>query len=144
MRCFLLLSRRHLSRRRSSTRHGQSAHADDQQHWTDRLYSIDISQRICMSGRNNAITFHLQLVGFYKGMLTPIITVGFMNSALFFGYGATLHLLHPNDSNISKRKDLPMSEVIRLLWFTNNSLFRFSLHQSLVHLHNGYLQCQQK
>lgn len=35
-----------------------------------------------------------------------------MNSLLFAGYGLGLKILHPGESNIQARKDLPMREIL--------------------------------
>ena len=40
------------------------------------------------------------------------MSVGFLNSLLFSGYGLTLKYLHPNEKNIEHRKGLPMSEIL--------------------------------
>lgn len=53
-----------------------------------------------------------QLVGFYKGMFAPFISVGMLNSLLFSGYGLTLKYLHPNEPNVEHRKGLPMYEIL--------------------------------
>jgi solute carrier family 25 protein 45/47 len=52
------------------------------------------------------------LIGFYKGMFAPFISVGICNSLLFSGYGLTLKWLHPNEPNVEHRKGLPMSEIL--------------------------------
>uniref|UniRef100_A0AC34RI26 Mitochondrial carrier protein n=1 Tax=Panagrolaimus sp. JU765 TaxID=591449 RepID=A0AC34RI26_9BILA len=52
------------------------------------------------------------ILGFYKGMFAPFMSVGFLNSLLFSGYGLTLKYLHPNEKNIEHRKGLPMSEIL--------------------------------
>ncbi|VDK55879.1 unnamed protein product [Anisakis simplex] len=57
----------------------------------------------------NAVEF--QVSGLYRGMLVPFATVGVLHSLLFAGYGATLRLLHPGDTHIDSRKDVPMSEI---------------------------------
>ncbi|KAE9551961.1 hypothetical protein FO519_004837 [Halicephalobus sp. NKZ332] len=45
-------------------------------------------------------------------MFAPFISVGFLNSLLFSGYGLTLKYLHPEEKNIEHRKGLPMSEIL--------------------------------
>ncbi|KAE9547394.1 hypothetical protein FO519_009394 [Halicephalobus sp. NKZ332] len=52
------------------------------------------------------------LLGFYKGMFAPFITVGLLDSLLFSGYGLTLKYLHPEEKNIEHRKGLPISEIL--------------------------------
>ncbi|CAB3397133.1 unnamed protein product [Caenorhabditis bovis] len=52
------------------------------------------------------------IYGLYKGMLIPFISTGAIHSLLFAGYGAALKFLHPGESNIEARKDLPMSEIL--------------------------------
>ncbi|VDO87607.1 unnamed protein product [Heligmosomoides polygyrus] len=51
------------------------------------------------------------IYGLYKGMWLPFLSTGALHSMLFAGYGAALRLLHPGESNVEARKDLPMSEV---------------------------------
>uniref|UniRef100_A0A7E4VYN3 Mitochondrial carrier protein n=1 Tax=Panagrellus redivivus TaxID=6233 RepID=A0A7E4VYN3_PANRE len=71
-----------------------------------------------MSGYNGIIDCFIKtfknesLLGFYKGMFAPFISVGLLNSLLFSGYGLTLKWLHPNEKNIEHRKGLPMSEIL--------------------------------
>ncbi|ETN78061.1 hypothetical protein NECAME_03020 [Necator americanus] len=50
--------------------------------------------------------------GLYKGMWVPFLTTGALHSLLFAGYGMALRVLHPGESNVEARKDLPMSEIL--------------------------------
>ncbi|KAK6057933.1 hypothetical protein COOONC_04509, partial [Cooperia oncophora] len=52
------------------------------------------------------------IYGLYKGMWVPFLSTGALHSLLFAGYGAALRLLHPGESNVQARKDLPMSEIL--------------------------------
>ncbi|EPB78643.1 hypothetical protein ANCCEY_02281 [Ancylostoma ceylanicum] len=52
------------------------------------------------------------LYGLYKGMWVPFLSTGALHSLLFAGYGTALRILHPGESNVEARKDLPMSEIM--------------------------------
>ncbi|CAJ0591789.1 unnamed protein product [Cylicocyclus nassatus] len=52
------------------------------------------------------------IYGLYKGMWLPFLSTGAFHSLLFTGYGAALRLLHPGESNVEARKDLPMREIM--------------------------------
>lgn len=53
-----------------------------------------------------------KVFGLYKGLWIPFLSTGALNSLLFVGYGAGLKMLHPGESNIQARKDLPMSDIL--------------------------------
>ncbi|KAK5971880.1 hypothetical protein GCK32_021201, partial [Trichostrongylus colubriformis] len=53
-----------------------------------------------------------QIYGLYKGMFVPFLMTGTLHSLLFTGYGTALRFLHPSESNVEARKDLPMSEIM--------------------------------
>lgn len=55
---------------------------------------------------------HESVYGLYKGMFVPFISTGALHSLLFAGYGAGLKFLHPGDSNVMARKDLPMTDIL--------------------------------
>ncbi|CAD6187009.1 unnamed protein product [Caenorhabditis auriculariae] len=50
--------------------------------------------------------------GLYKGMLVPFLSAGAQHSLIFLAYGGALKLLHPGESNVDARKDLPMREIL--------------------------------
>ncbi|XGW01180.1 hypothetical protein V3C99_013834 [Haemonchus contortus] len=52
------------------------------------------------------------IYGLYKGMWIPFLSTGALHSLLFAGYGVALRFLHPGESNVEARKDLPMSEIL--------------------------------
>ncbi|VDL84514.1 unnamed protein product, partial [Nippostrongylus brasiliensis] len=52
------------------------------------------------------------IYGLYKGMWVPFLSAGALHSLLFAGYGAALRVLHPGESNVEARKDLPISEIL--------------------------------
>ncbi|KAL6740960.1 hypothetical protein Aduo_014263 [Ancylostoma duodenale] len=52
------------------------------------------------------------IYGLYKGMWVPFLSTGALHSLLFAGYGTALRILHPGESNVEARKDLPMSEIL--------------------------------
>ncbi|VDO65806.1 unnamed protein product [Haemonchus placei] len=52
------------------------------------------------------------IYGLYKGMWIPFLSTGALHSLLFAGYGIALRFLHPGESNVEARKDLPMSEIL--------------------------------
>ena len=64
-----------------------------------------------------------QIAGLYRGMFLPFVSAGAINSLLFAGYGLTLKLLHPNETNV-RSKELPMSEVKAI------PVIRFEPHQN--------------
>ncbi|PAV75402.1 hypothetical protein WR25_14871 isoform B [Diploscapter pachys] len=45
-------------------------------------------------------------------MMLPFLTTGALHSLLFTGYGIGLKILHPGESNVQARKDLPMREIL--------------------------------
>ena len=94
---------------------------------------------------------YFKIPGFYKGMLAPFMTVGFLNSVLFAAYGLTLRFLHPNETNIEHRKDLPMTEVFLPSFLIFNStptsqrkLSRLCWRQVYLQLLNGSQPSQWK
>ncbi|KHJ91456.1 hypothetical protein OESDEN_08681 [Oesophagostomum dentatum] len=73
------------------------------------------------------------IYGLYKGMWVPFLSTGALHSLLFAGYGAALRVLHPGESNVEARKDLPMSEVQR------ENVSRSTAHSSK--LYSGPMEC---
>ncbi|VDM60445.1 unnamed protein product [Angiostrongylus costaricensis] len=52
------------------------------------------------------------IYGLYKGVSAPLLSAGVVHSLLFTGYGVALRLLHPGESHLEARKDLPISEIL--------------------------------
>ncbi|KAE9414248.1 hypothetical protein Angca_004444, partial [Angiostrongylus cantonensis] len=52
------------------------------------------------------------IYGLYKGVSAPLLSAGVVHSLLFTGYGVALRVLHPGESHVEARKDLPMSEIL--------------------------------